>query len=400
MMTELVFIKMFLDRETYLGYRSYVNGDDLDPMVVKLLMEMDSWYRENDKGDPNLNDLYLLCLPKIDKTELLSIFRNLKEMEIPSTALEALRTYKRQRLQEDLSLAALDASQGSEQASRRIEGIIEELNGLDLESTEEDPFVDDDLDAILEATNRKGGLQWRLKYFREVIGNLLPGDFGFIVARPETGKTTLLASEITYMAEQVGVDSGPIIWFNNEEPGRRVVSRLYQSCLGMSDADIRINRATAIETWQKLKGKIKVVDRDPLNKLEIEKICNKFKPSLIILDQIDPIKGFKADREDLRLGAIYEWVRGLAKKYEMPVIGVSQADGSAEGMRYLHMDNTANSKTAKQGAADWIVGIGKVHDPSYENVRYLSAMKSKLTGDHGKREVLIKPDIGRYTDIE
>ena len=53
------------------------------------------------------------------------------------------------------------------------------------------------------------------------------------------------------------------------------------------------------------------------------------------------------------------------------------------------------------------MGIGKSHDPGYENVRYLHASKNKLIGDedsvpdqrHGKREVLIEPSIGRYKDI-
>ena len=71
------------------------------------------------------------------------------------------------------------------------------------------------------------------------------------------------------------------------------------------------------------------------------------------------------------------------------------------------MGNVANAKTAKQAEADWIVGIGKIPDTGYENVRYLHASKNKLSGDedslpdqrHGKREVIIKPSIARYEDI-
>jgi len=128
---------------------------------------------------------------------------------------------------------------------------------------------------------------------------------------------------------------------------------------------------------------------------------------LIIFDQIDKITGFEADREDLKLGAMYQWARELAKEFDCPIIAVCQADGTGEGQKWLTMGNVANAKTAKQAEADWIVGIGKVPDTGYEAVRYLHASKNKLAGDedsdpslrHGKCEVLIKADIARYDDI-
>jgi hypothetical protein len=119
------------------------------------------------------------------------------------------------------------------------------------------------------------------------------------------------------------------------------------------------------------------------------------------------VQGFSSDREDLRLGAIYQWARELAKQYNIPVIGVCQADGTAENVQWLNMGHVSNSKTSKQAEADWIVGIGKLEDPAYSKVRYVSVMKNKLTGDadtepmlrHGKMEVLIDPVIARYQDI-
>jgi hypothetical protein len=139
----------------------------------------------------------------------------------------------------------------------------------------------------------------------------------------------------------------------------------------------------------------------------VERVCRRYKPKLVIFDQIDKITGFEADREDLKLGAMYQWAREIAKDLDCAVIGVCQADGSGEGQKWLTMGNVANAKTAKQAEADWIVGIGKVADVGYENLRYLNASKNKLAGDedtdptlrHGKREVLIRAEIARYEDI-
>jgi len=135
-------------------------------------------------------------------------------------------------------------------------------------------------------------------------------------------------------------------------------------------------------------------------------ICKNLKPSLIVFDQIDKLKGFDNDREDLRLGAIYIWARELAKTY-CPVIGVCQADVSGEGKKWLTMDNVANAKTSKQAEADWILGIGAVHDIGLEFIRYLHLSKNKLDGDentdpllrHGRCEVKINPNIARYEEL-
>jgi len=152
---------------------------------------------------------------------------------------------------------------------------------------------------------------------------------------------------------------------------------------------------------------IRMVDRAQINRFDVERLCKELSPSLVIMDQIDKIHGFDSDREDLRLGYIYQWARELSKTYA-PVIAVCQSDGSGEGQRWLTMANVANAKTSKQAEADWILGIGRVNDPGYDEIRYLHLSKNKLLGDkdsnpglrHDRWEVLIEPRIARYTDLK
>jgi len=71
------------------------------------------------------------------------------------------------------------------------------------------------------------------------------------------------------------------------------------------------------------------------------------------------------------------------------------------------MSHVSSAKTAKQAEADFILGIGKVNDVGYDQLRYLHASKNKLMGDsdtvpdlrHGRCECLIDADIARYRDI-
>ena len=116
-------------------------------------------------------------------------------------------------------------------------------------------------------------------------------------------------------------------------------------------------------------------------------------------------RSFKGDRNDLELKQIYQWAREISKTYA-PVIAVSQASGEAEGKLFLTMDMVDGSKTAKQGEADWILGIGKEQDNT-SRTRYFNISKNKLIGDedtlpelrHGSTQVLIKPEIARYEDL-
>ena len=206
------------------------------------------------------------------------------------------------------------------------------------------------------------------------------------------------------MAEQT---DRPVIWFNNEEGGKKVKIRVYQGSLGVELDQLAVDPDGKEKEYLARTGnRIKIVDRKAITKTFVENILKKYKPALVLFDQIDKIIGFKADREDLMLGAIYQWARELAKQY-CPIIGICQSDGTGENVRYLTMSHVANSKTAKQAEADWILGIGCIHDTGWEEIRFLNISKNKLQGDidtdpklrHGRFEVLIQPSIARYKDM-
>jgi hypothetical protein len=200
---------------------------------------------------------------------------------------------------------------------------------------------------------------------------------------------------------------GEVLWFNNEEQGNKVAIRCYQAALGVPTDHLFSDRERRQRQYESVTGnRIKILDfEDSSSRSRIDAILKQSNPSLIIFDQIDKIKGFKGDRNDLELKQIYQWAREIAKTYA-PVIAVSQASGEAEGKLWLTMDMVDGSKTAKQGEADWIMGIGKEQDNTSRS-RYFNICKNKLLGDtdtlpdlrHGSVQVLIKPEIARYEEL-
>ena len=407
---ELSIIKAMLSHDTWLTYSDKLSVKDLPKEIQPIYSALDSFHRQHEQ-DLTVADLANLLLAQSynDPDYYKAVLGNLETLSVSDTTTEVLlKSFYDRKLLKEISLAAYEVTEGK--GSREaLDKLLSQLSEQPQEVSVDVDFVTDDLDSLLNETFRQSGLRWRLTTLNRMLGSLRAGDFGFIFARPETGKTTFLASETTYMASQLPEEAGPIIWFNNEEQHNKVKIRCFQAALGATLAQINSNPQAARNAFlQATKGKHQIVQTaGPITKELVEKVIQKYKPSLVIYDQIDKIHGFKADREDLIMGAIYLWARELAKVYQHAAIGVCQADGSGEGQKWLTMANVANAKTAKQAEADWILGIGKTNDPGYEFVRFLHLSKNKLAGDedsdptlrHGKREVIIDPNVARYKDL-
>lgn len=403
---ELSIIKSFLDKENYQKYRSFINDSKISPELKPVFRGLDKWYTTN-TGSPALEDVANLTfaggVPEKDWEYTKSLFNTLQSINGHETVQNLLESFRTSKVLGDIAFSAFEASEGR----KGLPEVLELVDQLKSPVEVNFDYVSDNINEVLNATINAPGYRWRLDSLNRSLGSLRKGNFGFVFARPETGKTTFLASEVTHMASQHFDTHGPILWINNEETGAAVMSRLYQAALGATVDRIAKHPESAQEKYKELThGRIKLLDRAGIHRREIERIVESENPSLILFDQIDKIKGFKADREDLALGAIYQWSREIAKEY-CPVIGVCQADVSGENQRWLYMDNVAGAKTAKQAEADFILGIGKIHDPGFENIRFINISKNKLPGDadsdrtkrHPQIQVEIKPQIARYIDL-
>ena len=413
-MVEELILKLFIEERNVLTkYFKYVKINYIKnnySNIYKLFIITNKYYNKyKDKYSITKEELlteyninyYLQDSEREEIDTLVDRILGLK-IENKESLIELLSEHRRRALAGDIAKLALDVEEGTAKTS----DLIDKFSDFEHQEIEDDEAesVNMDLEDLYESQVQSPGLRWRLDWLNKSLGSLRKGDFGFVFARPETGKTTFLASEVTHMITQT---KGDIIWFNNEEQGKKVGVRCYQALLGLTTKQLFDDvKGNANEYQQMTQNRIKIYDfEDSSSTGRIEQILKESNPSLIIFDQIDKIKGFKADRHDLQLKALYQWARELAKTYA-PVIAVSQAGGTAEDKLWLTMDDVDSSKTAKQGEADWILGIGKEQDNT-SNQRFLNISKNKLLGDedtlpdlrHGNTQVLIKPEIARYMEI-
>lgn len=407
-----IILKLFLNKELFTKYFSYLDLSsmkDQTPELYKLFLSLSIYFGEGGES-LSLGDFELVfftqypAMREKEKTIYQLLFSQLGELEAKeSLVVEYLEQQRQEAILTEIALTALEVKDKKKDISILEEQfkaitrvvIVEEVT----------PFVTDDLTELYKEAIQTQGYRWRLEALNKMLGSLRKNDFGFLFARPESGKTTFLASEITYMA---GQSDRSIIWFNNEEAGNKVKLRCYQAALGMtlpelfSDLDLNTDRYMEVT-----KGNIKIYDSASIHRKDVERICEQFNPGLILFDQLDKVKGWIGnERHDLVMKEKYQWARELAKEYG-PTIGVCQAGGTGEGKKRLTMDDVDSSKTAKQGEADWILGIGKSNSEDEEYVRYLHLSKNKLTGDedtdpelrHGTMSVIIQPHTARYKDI-
>jgi len=273
-------------------------------------------------------------------------------------------------------------------------------------------FVSADLSGIADRIS-SSGYEWRLEPLNRSLGPLRTGNFVIVAARVEVGKTTFLASEISYIAQQLPSDR-PVVWVNNEEESSVVFFRIVQAALGMTSKDMIADAKTAMTAYTALMGgnkdKIRVT-KDTNSIRDLETLFKEVNPGLIVFDQLDKVTGFKNDEpEHIMLGKIYKWARELARTYG-PVIAASQLSATAVDLKdppFIGMDALRGSKTDKPGEADAVITLGKYKEPKNpeeEMIRTINVPKNKLPGGgpkqteserHGQYLVTIDPVRARF----
>lgn len=309
---------------------------------------------------------------------------------------------------------------------RGTEELIEAYD-LQVKTKIKNPQVLDPIEDLLEAEKNDEGFHWRLPCLNRHIKPLVGGDFVIVAGRPDKGKTTFLASELTFMAAQVDKlfpwtpenekeEKRSIMWFNNEGPGKRIVVRNFQSAIGPNGSTmedlVRYNESKTIrEEYAKALGgrggTLRVFDIHGFWNHEVEDLMKLHKPAIVVFDMIDNISfGGSANnngqRTDQLLEAMYQWARMMGVKYDCVVIATSQISGDGDGLQYPTLTMLKDSKTGKQGAADLIITIGTVNDPMLANSRYIGTTKNKKvrTGMPGSpmTEVQFVGDRARYVE--
>jgi replicative DNA helicase len=398
-------------KDNYSIYYNTISKYSTDKYITRILQYIDKYYRDTTLTTiewSSFGSWFFVKNPLIKDTQK-SLYESMfTKLEAAPTALKSdlVSTFMARHYAEKIAHISMEVMEGRRSDLSDVytevttyldsSGKIAEIESERLSMALED---------ILEDVAVGSGLNWRLNAFNESLGPLRLGNLVLIAARPEAGKTSLLCSEATFMAEQLP-EGKKVIYFTNEE-GPPVRLRLYQAALGKDLEFIVKNPLLSKSTYGKLMSgdmdKIIVVAKPDIHINDIEYWVKKEDVGLICIDQLRKVYGHEDIKGGIqRLEKIFQTAREWAKTYA-PVITVSQLDSSAEDFQYPSMACLYESKTAVQGECDVIINMGMISGSVPPNARWLNIVKNKLPtpGDislrHGKHEVRILPEISRFS---
>jgi len=414
-MLDLSLLRILKYRDDYYRIRGRVPKAALDPQTLALITDFGVYFERMPEADV------------IDMEAFLPVFRS----QHPKLADDQARAYEGiiNKIEQDVTpeersgimLSMLELRLGTDLANAlhqwdqgdlpNIHAKIREIAN-DFEKDADVKVLDYiqiDIDSLLDQRAVDNGVSFRLECLNECMRALRGGDFGIWAGRPDRGKTTLLASEVTFMAPQLPADRC-VLWLNNEGKGEVIYLRLIQAALGMTlteITDLRNSGTNILDLYSEVVGdphRIRIVDIHGLDTYAVENLIRANNPGIVVYDMIDKIRGFgDAARTDLGLELMYDWARELGVKYDIIGMATSQISNEGDGLQFPTLGMLKDSKTGKQGACDYQLMIGSSNDPNLAGLRYVSLPKNKLRRDGAagdpRATVNFKPQIARYDDV-
>lgn len=287
---------------------------------------------------------------------------------------------------------------------------IEVLNDLsNLKSKGKVELVTDSVESLLTQATRDNGIRWRLEDLNQSVGPIDMGDLIVVGKRPETGGTSFLISEMTYMVPQLPEGKHALL-INNEEHAPKIATRLVTCAIGCKTIDAYNNPKASQDAYHKFLGtkRIDILSQGVMDINSIDKLLSSGDYGLIginVLEKLD-IKGKKLE-DFQKLEQLGLWARRKALE-NGPVFAIVQASAEAEGVKYPDQTMLYKTKTGLQAEADVLLMLGRVSDGTVpESSRFISIAKNKLPGTkmtnptyrHMKNEVHFDIDTGRFTSL-
>ncbi|MDE6396060.1 MAG: replicative DNA helicase, partial [Muribaculaceae bacterium] len=209
--------------------------------------------------------------------------------------------------------------------------------------TQVDPVVNQALQQIQAAANRKSGLSGLESGYHE-LDRLTSGwqasDLIIIAARPAMGKTAFVLS----MAKNMAINyNTPVAVFSLEMSNLQLVNRLISNVCEIDGGKIKSGNLNPIE-WEQLMSRIKLLtgaplfidDTPSLSVFELQtkarRLVREHHVKCIIIDylQLMNASGMKFGSREQEVSMISRSLKQLAKELDIPIFALSQLNRSVE----------------------------------------------------------------------
>lgn len=396
MTIEITLLQALSNKNNLDKYKYLINDKSLSNQSIVIIKDYEVYFELNKAVEEiDFTDFitffFITRHPYLDensKLEYREIFKLLTETTRSDNIQQLVNSFEQQEFYQQLK-RELDNNLDVTRISEKIEQFSKKVI---IAENEQDMNLEDALNQV----DRTNGLIWRNQKLKEHFnGGLIRGDFGIVAGYTDAGKTSFLASELSYIAQQLK-DSQRILWFNNEGDWRTLLPRVYSATLNLSQAELIKYKAQAIKKYKEVMhgdiNRIQILDIQGKHIKDIERIIKEQQPALVIFDMLDHLRGFEkyvsTEGSHERFGKLYQWARELSSQY-CPIIATSQLNREGYNAMYPDIINMKGSGVDKQAAAVFVLMIGAL--AGEDDVRYLSTPKFKL-GKNAHWKAIVKFD--------
>ena len=376
--------------------------DDRCSEVFKLIAEAHSKYSH----DLTVSDILAIWKAKhpaatnTDRTQFTDLVAAVADADplSPDIASDVIDNLWKQETGREIAKLGISMSEGRYEAMDMLKRLLEKVGEHYVSDDFGEP-VTDDIYTLLAEASVDARWKFNIETLSRNVYGIGPSAFGIVFARPETGKTAFVVS-LAAAPNGFCQQGAKVLYLGNEEAARRTKLRAVQAWAGLTKAEVHDNPDLAMTRYLAIRDRLVMKDIQEKDLAWVDAYIGYIKPDVVIIDQLDKVNltgSFNASHERLR--ELYRQARGMAKRHEVALIGLSQASADAEGRTRLDFSMMEGSKTGKAAEADLIIGIGKhssQDDDEPNTTRFLNVSKNKLSGYHGVIACNIEPEISRY----
>ena len=265
-----------------------------------------------------------------------------------------------------------------------------------LETDETDTYTGADLDEFEDMYDESNLIRIAPPDLnRRLRGGLLRGHHIILAAMPEIGKS-LFALNMTAGFLTQGLR---VLYVGNEDPMPELILRLLGNLTGIDQDDLFDRKDEVMSKARELGYDLCTFSGlDPGSIETIESMLRRDSYDVLVIDQLRNLQS-RTENNTLRLEAVAQGARNLARRHNVLVVSVTQAGESARDKLVLNSGDIDGSNIGMPGACDVIVMIG-CKDEFYErDLRKMTLAKNKRGGVHDSFTVAIDRWHSRVRDF-
>lgn len=388
------------DRKSYEEVKELLDRSDFDSITLHLIDLVGEYYAT----DPNAINVDVEILAdkfsrqsqsaKLEDT-VKSILTSLPEVS-GGNVLREIREIKAYRLGLKLANAFTKGTAGPE-VQKLLRDYMELTEGAASSTGTDDEEPEDyTVETLVRKSFNSDGLIKLLprSLTEHLDGGARPGHHILVFAPTEMGKTLIVINMVAGFTMQ-GLRT---LYVGNEDPVADLQMRYISRLTNFNKREVLSNPAEAQRRLDKRNYKnVIFAPLAPGTFPKIRKLVEKFKPHVVILDQLRNIDVDSENRTQALERAATE-ARNLAKSMGVVVISVSQAADSASGKRVLNRGDVDSSNIGIPGQMDVMIGIGADEEMEKMGMRMLSFPKNKISGRHQPIEIVIDPQLSKVIE--